>query len=97
MIWAMIANLDHHEAGKACKSESAQKRRAQGRRLLGVSRLDCETTHTDTPAPTLSKPLRGPSVFAWVGPMKMRRLASWWFRFVISGRFLGKFLKRPNA
>jgi hypothetical protein len=25
--------------------------------------------------------------------MKSRRMAYWWFRFVISGRFLEKFLK----
>lgn len=41
--------------------KSAQKRRAQGRPLRGVSTLDCETTHTDAPGPALSKPPRGPS------------------------------------
>jgi hypothetical protein len=25
--------------------------------------------------------------------MKVRRMAYWWFRFVVSGRFLEKFLK----
>jgi hypothetical protein len=27
-----------------------------------------------------------------MGQMKMRRMAYWWFRFVVSGRFLQKFL-----
>jgi len=28
-----------------------------------------------------------------IEPMKARRMAYWWFRFVASGRFLEKFLK----
>ncbi len=28
--------------------------------------------------------------------MKARRMAYWWFRFVVSGRFLEKFLKLPR-
>jgi hypothetical protein len=31
------------------------------------------------------------------GKMKTRRMAYWWFRFVISGRFLEKFLKLRKA
>ncbi|HXN68518.1 MAG TPA: hypothetical protein VN926_12810 [Bradyrhizobium sp.] len=31
------------------------------------------------------------------GPMKTRRMAYWWFRFVISGRFLEKFLNVRRA
>jgi len=30
---------------------------------------------------------------ARIEPMKARRMAYWWFRFVVSGRFLEKFLK----
>jgi hypothetical protein len=30
---------------------------------------------------------------ARIEPMKARRMAYWWFRFVASGRFLEKFLK----
>jgi hypothetical protein len=28
-----------------------------------------------------------------IEPMKARRMAYWWFRFVVSGRFLEKFLR----
>jgi hypothetical protein len=31
------------------------------------------------------------------GKMKTRRLAFWWFRFVVSGRFLAKFLNSRRA
>jgi len=31
------------------------------------------------------------------GNMKTRRMAYWWFRFVVSGRFLEKFMKLPRA
>jgi hypothetical protein len=31
------------------------------------------------------------------GKMKMRRMAYWWFRFVLSGRFLAKFLSARRA
>jgi hypothetical protein len=29
--------------------------------------------------------------------MKTRRMAYWWLRFVVSGRFLEKFLNLPNV
>jgi hypothetical protein len=92
----VIENLDHREAGKACKSESAQNRLSAAAGD-GVSTVGCETTHRGVPASGLSKTLRRAFRPAWVRPMKTRRLAFWWFRFVISGRFLGKFLKRPRA
>jgi hypothetical protein len=38
----------------------------------------CEAFHTQAPGSAL-----------W---MKTRRMAYWWFRFVVSGRFLRKFL-----
>jgi hypothetical protein len=31
------------------------------------------------------------------GKMKTRRMVYWWFRFVVSGRFLEKFMRLPRA
>src|SRR3954464_5924322 len=31
------------------------------------------------------------------GKMKTRRMAYWWFRFVVSGRFLEKFMRLPRT
>jgi hypothetical protein len=36
---------------------------------------------------------RGHPQLARIESMKARRMAYWWFRFVVSGRFLEKFLK----
>jgi len=35
--------------------------------------------------------------FTRMRKMSTRRMAYWWFRFVVSGRFLEKFLKLRNA
>jgi hypothetical protein len=36
---------------------------------------------------------RGHSQLARIESMKARRMAYWWFKFVVSGRFFEKFLK----
>jgi hypothetical protein len=53
----------------------------------------CEANHTHVTELAL---IRGDGAAAPVSkdePMKARRMAYWWFRFVVSGRFLEKFLK----
>jgi hypothetical protein len=35
--------------------------------------------------------------FGAIHEMTTRRMAYWWFRFVVSGRFLEKFLKLSKA
>ena len=40
---------------------------------------------------TLSMALAG-TAWLWTGSLSMRRKIYWWFRFVISGRFLETFL-----
>jgi len=39
---------------------------------------------------------RVPAAYARAGSMTTRRLAYWWFRLVVSGRFLTNFLSSPR-
>jgi len=53
----------------------------------------CEANHTHVTALALIRAEARPPQSARIEPMKARRMAYWWFRFVVSGRFLGKFLR----
>jgi hypothetical protein len=54
----------------------------------------CEATHIPAVASGL---FMGRGSDPRTVPMKTRRMAYWWFRFVISGRFLEKFLNPRSA
>jgi hypothetical protein len=62
-------------------------------RALMFSRACCEPDHTRAPGLALLRETCGLSQAARIESMKTRRLAYWWFRFVVSGRFFEKFLK----
>jgi hypothetical protein len=58
-----------------------------------VSAAKCEGCHSRASASALSI-MVARSLALWsAGKMKTRRMVYWWFKFVISGRFLEKFLK----
>jgi hypothetical protein len=84
----IILRLDHCEAVGPCKSESAKKGGPQG-----VFAAGCEPNHTQLTALALIRAEARPPQSARIEAMNARRMAYWWFRFVVSGRFLEKFLK----
>jgi hypothetical protein len=84
----MIWGLDHCEAAAACKSESAKN----GGIAL-VFAAGCEANHMRVTGLALIRVKRGRLSQPRIEPMKARRMAYWWFRFVVSGRFLEKFLR----
>jgi len=88
----MILRLDHCEAAEACKSESAKK----GGIAPRVFAAGCEANHMHVTELALIRGEARPSRSARIEPMNARRMAYWWFRFVVSGRFLEKFLKLPR-
>jgi len=53
----------------------------------------CEANHTNVAKLALICGDARPPQSARIESMKARRMAYWWFRFVVSGRFLEKFLK----
>ncbi|WP_334512264.1 hypothetical protein [Bradyrhizobium sp. AZCC 1693] len=85
----MMLGLDHCEAGGVCKSEIGEN----GGAALQVFAAGCEANHTHLTALALVREAQRPHQSARIEPMKARRMAYWWFRFVVSGRFLEKFLK----
>ena len=85
----MILGLDHREATGACKSESAK----MGGVAACVFAAGCEANHTHVTELALIRGEARPPQSARIEPMKARRMAYWWFRFVVSGRFLEKFLR----
>jgi hypothetical protein len=85
----MILDLDHREAIGACKSESAKKGGVPPR----VFAAGCEANHMRVTGLALISGQAWPPQSARIEPMKTRRLAYWWFRFVVSGRFFEKFLR----
>jgi hypothetical protein len=90
----MILGPDHCEAAGACKSEIGKRQKGKKE---GIARLrfrgGCEANHTHVTAPALFRAEVRPPQPARIEPMKARRMAYWWFRFVVSGRFFEKFLK----
>jgi len=85
----MILGLDHCEAAAACKSESGENGGGAPLRFRG--RLWGKSYVRDG---TCANPRRSTAALVSKDePMKARRMAYWWFRFVVSGRFLEKFLK----
>src|ERR1700704_3586092 len=98
MMCRMIEDLDHREAGDACKSESARKAKAAcvGQAPTVFRRSIVKQLTAASRCPRYPRRYAG-RLSPPGGPMKTRRLAFWWFRFVVSGRFLGTFLKRPRA
>jgi hypothetical protein len=57
---------------------------------------ECETHHM--PIAALALLVRGAGGgLLGITAMSMRRMIYWWFRFVMSGRFLDRFLCQPNA
>jgi hypothetical protein len=54
-------------------------------------RVQCEASHTRHAASALLKRQDWQNAKAQL--MKMRRMLSWWFRIVVSGRFLERFLR----
>jgi len=93
----MILGPDHCEAAGACKSEIGKKAKGKKAKRRAspacVFAAGCETNHTHVTAPALIRAEMRPPRPARIEPMKARRMAYWWFRFVVSGRFLEKFLK----
>jgi hypothetical protein len=85
----IILRLDHCGAAGACKSESTKK----GGVVPGVFAAGCEANHTQLAALALIRAEARPPQSARIEAMNARRMAYWWFRFVVSGRFLEKFLK----
>ena len=52
----------------------------------------CEVHHKPSSAPALWVGWQGPvGTVARAGAMKTRRMVYWWFRFVVSGRFIETF------
>jgi len=85
----MILDIDHREATGACKSESAKKGSVPPR----VFTAGCEANHMRVTGLALIRVKPGRPSQPRIEPMKARRMAYWWFRFVVSGRFLEKFLR----
>jgi hypothetical protein len=56
---------------------------------------ECEAHHMRIAAPALLVPIAGGGLFR-ITAMSMRRMMHWWFRFVMSGRFLDRFLCLPR-
>jgi hypothetical protein len=65
-----------------------QRSRARGR--------ECEAHHTRIAAAALLVRAAGGGLSRTTA-MSMRRMMSWWFRFVLSGRFFDRFLSLPRA
>lgn len=56
----------------------------------------CEVHHMHIAAPALLLRAAGGGLSRTTA-MTMRRMMSWWFRFVVSGRFFDRFLSLPRA
>jgi hypothetical protein len=63
----------------------------------GVRPAKCEADYIWVEVSALFIAPAGALPVSRTGPMKTRRMAYWWFRFVISGRFLEKFLNAPRV
>ena len=57
---------------------------------------ECEAHHMRLAAPALLLRAAGGGL-SRIAAMTTRRMMSWWFRFVLSGRFLDRFLSLPRA
>ncbi|WP_440636480.1 hypothetical protein ACSHT2_21900 [Bradyrhizobium sp. PUT101] len=57
---------------------------------------ECEVHHMHIAAPALLLRAAGGGLSRTTA-MTMRRMMSWWFRFVVSGRFFDRFLSLPRA
>jgi hypothetical protein len=57
---------------------------------------ECEASHLCIAAPALLLGTAGGGL-SRIAAMTTRRVMSWWFRFVLSGRFLDRFLCLPRA
>ncbi|MBW7965535.1 hypothetical protein [Bradyrhizobium sp. BR 10261] len=56
----------------------------------------CEAPHTPDAAHALLLRAAGGGL-SGIAAMSMRRMIYWWFRFVMSGRFLDRFLTLPHT
>jgi hypothetical protein len=71
-----------------------RNRQKKGRRRpLPFFAAGCEANHTQLTALALIRAEARPPQLARIEAMNARRMAYWWFRFVVSGRFLEKFLR----
>jgi len=65
------------------------------RQCAPAPRRKCELHHTRIAAPALLLHSAGGGLFR-ITAMSMRRMMYWWFRFVLSGRFMDRFLCLPR-
>jgi hypothetical protein len=66
------------------------------RQQVYPQRRQCEAHHMRIAAPALLLGAAGAGL-SRIAAMTMRRMMYWWFRFVLSGRFLDRFLSLPRA
>lgn len=66
------------------------------RQCIRLRRCDCEAHHMRIAAPALLLRAAGDGL-SRIAAMTTRRMLYWWFRFVLSGRFLDRFLTLPRA
>jgi hypothetical protein len=66
------------------------------RQCVGARRRQCEAHHKRIAARALLLWAAGGGL-SRIAAMTSRRIMYWWFRFVLSGRFLDRFLCLPRA
>ena len=90
--FAQLRNLEP-QLLRRCR---ARPYRPQGSDEIRGDDRECETGHMRIAAPALLLRAAGGGL-SRIAAMTTRRMMHWWFRFVLSGRFLDRFLSLPRA